>query len=144
MNYLIYVSQAKKPVAEAALAELLNYSRQRNEEAGITGLLIYRYVPEADRGNFMQILEGDPASLSAVWDRISQDSRHHSIVVLEEAETAGRMFATWTMGFQNVSAEDLADYEGYSDLGSDAFWSRIKKQTTAGALGLLQSFYDPS
>ena len=144
MNYLVYVSQAKRPFSPEALKTLLEHSRDRNEADGITGLLIYRYVPEANRGNFLQILEGEPAALDDVWGRISEDERHHSIVVLEEDTAPERMFANWTMGFRDVETDDLSGFEGYSDLGSDKFWNRVKENAVPGALDLLRSFYDPA
>lgn len=144
VHYLVYVSQAVKPFSADALSDLLQHSRARNDATGITGLLIYRYVDGADRGNFMQILEGSKAALDDVWDRISEDRRHHSVVVLNEGESEERMFAGWTMGFQNVETQDLAGFAGYSDLGTDDFWARIEGQGPAGALELLQSFYRPA
>lgn len=141
MNYLIYVSQAVQPFTNDALTTLLQYSRTRNKAEGITGLLLYRYVNEPGRGNFMQLLEGDRGALDAVWLRISEDERHHSIIVLEEGTSDARMFKKWTMGFRNAEQADLAAFEGFEDLGSDSFWQRLERDTTSGALDLLRSFY---
>jgi len=142
MKYIVYVSQAGKPLKTDELKALLDHSRKRNVETGITGLLIYRFNPDYTRGNFVQVLEGPAAAIDDVWDRIASDDRHHTIVVVEEGETANRMFGDWSMGFKNVDASDLKDFEGFSDLGSDQFWEQVSPEGASAALDLLRSFYD--
>lgn len=142
MKYIAYVSQAVAPFDTGALATLLARSRDRNAAEGITGLLVYRYDHDLDRGSFLQVLEGPERALDDVWRRIANDARHHTVVVVEAGETADRMFANWSMGFRNVDASDLAGSEGFADLGSDAFWDRARKAAPSGALDLLKGFYD--
>lgn len=157
MKNIVYVSQAVKPFDTDELAMLLEHSQARNLEDGITGLLIYRYNSEFTRGNFVQCLEGSDAAIENVWKRISNDSRHHTIVVVEEGPIESRAFSEWSMGFRNVSSEDLKHIDGFSDLGSDDFWEKALsgesgesgESGAAGsggselpALELLKSFYD--
>lgn len=142
MKNIVYVSQAERSFSTGELATLLEHSRARNSEDSITGLLIYRYNPDFKRGNFVQVLEGPDDRIEDVWRRISNDKRHHTIVVVEEGGIKDRMFRNWTMGFKNVDAADLKDFEGFSDLGSDRFWAEISPATGASALDLLKSFYD--
>lgn len=143
MKHLVYVSQARAPMTDEELRELLEHSRKRNLADGITGLLIYRYSPEFSRGNFLQVLEGPAAALDDVWERISKDRRHHTIVVLEESgDPPERMFADWSMGFKNVQDDDLRGVTGFADMGSDAFWDRAARDTLPSALEFLSTFYD--
>ncbi|MFO7920913.1 MAG: BLUF domain-containing protein [Nioella sp.] len=142
MKYITYVSQAERPYAQDELARLLSHSRARNDADGITGCLVYRYNEDFERGNFLQVLEGPDAAIDDVWRRISSDSRHHTIVVIDEGPVAERMFSDWSMGFRNVDAGDLASAAGYADLGSDAFWDRASGGTLPTALTLLKSFHD--
>jgi len=142
MKYIVYVSQAVKPFSADALGALLEHSRKRNTADGITGLLIYRYNDDFSRGNFLQILEGPDAALDDVWRRISSDPRHHTVVVVEEGHVAQRMFPDWSMGFKNVAAVQLADYEGFADMGTDAFWHRAAQGSLTEAIDLLKGFYD--
>lgn len=144
MRFLIYVSQADHPMSEAELQEILNYSRERNERDGLTGLLIYRYVPDEDRGSFLQLLEGNADALDATWQRIAADRRHNTKVVLEEGDIAARTCPDWTMGFRNVDEADLARFEGYRDLGSAAFWERVETTTPPDASELMRAFYEDS
>ena len=93
MKYIVYVSQAAKPFSKDELSRLLEHSRKRNKLDEITGLLIYRFKEDFNRGNFVQVLEGPSAAIDDVWNRISNDQRHHTIVVIEEDTIENRMFA---------------------------------------------------
>jgi hypothetical protein len=142
LKYIIYVSQAAKVFSSDDLAGLLNHSRERNSADGISGLLIYRYNTDFKRGNFLQVLEGTDDALDDVWRRISGDPRHHTIIVLDEGNIDTRAFGDWSMGFRNVDERDLAQFIGFSELGSDEFWENAKKQGLPDALSTLRSFYD--
>ena len=142
MKYIVYVSQASNPFSQEELASLLTHSRGRNSDDEITGLLIYRFKKDFNRGNFVQVLEGPESAIDDVWERISNDSRHHTIVVIEEDSIEERMFADWSMGFRNIDDADLRGFEGFSDLGSDQFWDRVNADNASSALDLLKSFYD--
>lgn len=144
MKYIVYVSQAVKPFNASELGDLLEYSRVRNASDEVTGLLVYRYNTDYGRGNFLQVLEGPDDKLDNVWNRIASDSRHHTIVVIEEGSLETRMFSDWSMGFKNVEARDLADFEGFADMGSDAFWERAEASTLTEALDVLKGFCDVS
>jgi len=116
--------------------------RKRNMADGITGLLVCRYNPDYKRGNFLQVLEGPDAQLEDVWRRISNDKRHHTILVVEEGELETRMFADWSMGLKNIEAGELSKFEGFADMGSDAFWEKAKNNTLSEALDVLTGFHD--
>lgn len=142
MKQIVYVSQAERPFSTDELSSLLKHSQERNAADGITGLLIYRYNPDYGRGNFVQALEGPEDKIDDVWRRISNDTRHHTVIIVEEGPIENRMFSDWSMGFKNVDAEDLERFEGFSDLGSDRFWRDAGPTSAASALELLKSFYD--
>ncbi|MGI3187038.1 BLUF domain-containing protein [Nioella aestuarii] len=142
MKHITYVSQAQRPMSQDDLAGLLEHSRARNLQDDITGCLVYRYNDDYDRGNFLQVLEGPEAAIDDVWRRISSDNRHHTIVIIDEGSIEERMFSNWSMGFRNLDAEDLKHAEGFSDLGSDAFWAQINEKNLSNGLELLRSFYD--
>lgn len=142
MRYLIYVSQAAKPMGPEELAAILAASREHNRADGITGLLVYRYSPAERRGNFMQLLEGDGDRVEAAFARISADDRHHTKVVLERGGIAARNFADWSMGFRDAAAADLAGFDGFADLGSDAFWERVGGGAVGDGLKMMKSFYE--
>ncbi len=141
MKYIVYVSQATRPFKEDQLADLLLHSRERNTKDGISGLLIYRFNDDFNRGNFVQVLEGPESSLENVWSRISKDKRHHTVVVVEEGSIETRMFENWSMGFKNIDSQELREFEAFSDLGSDKFWKEVNPGIVSSALELAKSFY---
>ena len=142
MRYIVYVSQAVKAFSTNDLAKLLEHSRTSNAKDGITGLLIYRYNADYRRGNFLQVLEGTNDALDDVWNRISNDPRLHTLVVLDGGESDAKMFGDWSMGFKNVDEKDLIEFSGFSELGSDAFWKNANKEALPDALTTLRSFYE--
>jgi hypothetical protein len=142
MKFIAYVSQAERPFSQDDLAGLLSHSRTRNEEDGITGCLVYRFNEDFRRGNFLQVLEGPDAAIDDVWRRISNDTRHHTVVVIDEGTVEDRMFSNWSMGFKNVDEDDLKGVEGFADLGSNAFWERASDGALSNGLQVLRSFYD--
>ncbi len=115
-SQLIYVSDLVNK-NEAELAPILESAVRRNPADGITGMLLY------SGGNFLQVLEGDPAQVRLTYERICHDPRHTHITVLTEEEVAQRHFANWSMGYRQLSAEDVArfpDYAPYFKLGFKA------------------------
>ncbi len=141
MKYLIYVSQAVHPMRQEELADILQHSRKWNTQHGVTGVLIYRYLPDEKRGNFLQLIEGDETVIDRCWERIAADERHHTKVVLETGATDVRMFPDWSMGFRNIEHDELSRFEGYTDLGSQDFWDRAQTGSLPEALELMKSFY---
>jgi hypothetical protein len=103
MKRIIYCSQATYDVAPEELVSLLEISRRNNESAGLSGMLLY------SSQSFLQVLEGDPAALEATYARIKVDDRHTNLRLLLDAEVPAPLFPDWTMGFEHVDDEDLAD-----------------------------------
>jgi len=94
---LIYASRADEPLSTDALSSMMKSSRDHNAAAGITGVLVY------SDGIFLQLLEGGRNAVNAVYNRITQDKRHHDVVLLSYDEVAERRFAGWAMGQANLS-----------------------------------------
>ena len=142
MHYMIYVSQAKKPMEAAELELLLSHSRKWNTTKSLTGLLIYRYSTDAKSGHFMQMLEGDKNEVHTLFDKIKKDKRHHTILTISQGEIENRMFSEWAMGFKNVDDALFADLPGYARIGDASFDPAAFQQSNAKALGLLKFFHD--
>jgi hypothetical protein len=103
MKRIIYCSQATSDVSPQELVELLELSRDNNQAAGLSGMLLYCSQ------SFLQVLEGDDDALVATYARILADDRHANLRMLMNAEVAAPMFPDWTMGFEHVDDEELAD-----------------------------------
>ena len=103
MRRIIYCSQATDDVAADELVELLQVARRNNEAAGLTGMLLYCSQ------SFLQLLDGDSAALSATYSKITRDNMHTRIRLLLDGEVNAPLFPDWTMGFEHVDDETLAD-----------------------------------
>jgi len=118
---MTYVSSATELLSTHQLTDLLRRSREANERAGISGMLLYK------DGNFMQTVEGSRAAVEDLEARLARDPRHRGILVLLRGEREQREFEGWSMGFRDLTAgADLGEVEGYSEflktpLSADAF-----------------------
>ncbi len=103
MMTITYSSHAtdQLAVAQRGLENLLEVSRARNLQRGITGLLLFR------DGIFIQVLEGKTADVQFLYRLICQDPRHHSAVKLLEERISSRRFPSWSMGYRVLSESDL-------------------------------------
>ncbi len=142
MYYLVYVSQARKPMDNAALEAILKPSRDYNSKQDITGLLIYRYSPDTHSGHFIQMLEGEEQIVRALYKNICRDKRHHTKIVLDEGEMPARMFGEWAMGFKNIDDTLLTKLPGYARVGETSFDPNEFSNSNHRALDLLKFFYD--
>lgn len=108
--HCVYCSASTKtPLSSVELESLLAECRHNNSKADITGILLYQI------GSFFQVLEGEHATVEALFDKISSDKRHHQTkkIIFEPIEA--RSFAAWTMGFPKITSKELATIPGLSD-----------------------------
>jgi len=71
MRYAIsYVSSVNPNLTENDIQEVLHYTRNWNNDHGITGILLF------SDGNFFQVLEGETDILKSLLSRIVKDKRH--------------------------------------------------------------------
>lgn len=101
MRQILYVSLSTVPGDTADLASILEQSRHNNAIDGITGLLW------SDGKSFMQVVEGPRVSVMTTFARILADTRHHSLVVLQERRIHAAEFSGWTMAHRRPG--DAAD-----------------------------------
>lgn len=93
LHELVYVSLADHDLSAQELCELLEDSRTRNRECGITGLLIYR------EREFMQLIEGERADVMALYERIEGDPRHGQLYRMWDGPISARSCGLWSMAF---------------------------------------------
>jgi hypothetical protein len=107
--HLIYASVATQDFGEAQLAELLLQSRDANKHLGLTGILLY------SEGSFFQVLEGEPAVVDQLYQKIIADKRHARATLIIREPITKRSFGSWSMGFSRVSQKELKDIDGLND-----------------------------
>jgi hypothetical protein len=106
---LMYASRAADSVNSDDLAAILKKSKTNNPPIGVTGVLCF------SDGIFLQVLEGGRSPVSALYNKIACDPRHHDVVLLSYEEVSERSFAGWSMGQVNLSRLNPALLLKYSE-----------------------------
>lgn len=110
LTRLIYHSENHLGSAGSMIAdlnEILAISNRKNEQAGITGALIF------DSLWFVQILEGDREAVSQTLCRIVSDPRHDAVTIMDCRPADGRLFGNWWMGLALLSGNTEALFAPY-------------------------------
>lgn len=107
MHQLIYSSAATHSICPQELDELLVRGRWKNEQAGITGLLLYH-----DR-TFLQAIEGESRVVKSLYQRIRLDPRHADATILSQADVNERRFSGWPMAMLNADCHPLWALPGF-------------------------------
>jgi hypothetical protein len=89
---LMYASRAVPAVDQEELLAILKKSKSNNSKDGVTGVLCF------SEGIFLQVLEGGRNPVNRLYNRITRDSRHSDVVLLNYEEVDERRFAGWSMG----------------------------------------------
>ena len=98
LESIAYVSTAEGALTDAELEGLLTSARRRNEEQGVTGVLLFH------DGTFFQYFEGPTAGVDEVYGHIRRSKLHGGIIELERTPVAERQFPRWLMGFTRTPA----------------------------------------
>lgn len=130
---IVYLSSATSLLNDAELQDLLAQARKRNQELGITGLLLY-----AD-GNVMQVLEGPRQRIESVMRDIENDHRHHGILELINESIEERQFPDWSMAYYDMAATPSS---GFSDFFHNDNSVHQQYIVSGKAKKLLMSFRD--
>lgn len=142
LYHLIYISKAVTPLSGEALSHLLNQSRRWNESKGITGMLLYieRHMMSQVTGRFIQVIEGNEADITSLFDKIKNDSRHHQVTVLQQGDIGVRSFNDWVMGFKVMRWQEYVSQPGFLDM--DELFSGNEISLSSGvALNFMKTFY---
>ena len=102
LEQLIYISVAEGPAESAMqMSDILDEARPNNARDGVTGALT------AVDGRFLQIIEGPPAKLDDLLDRLEKDARHRDLQILERRQVLGRDFPGWDMVSPRLMAAEV-------------------------------------
>ena len=107
---LMYASRATDKINPEALNAILRKSTANNPATGVTGVLCF------SGSIFLQVLEGGRSQVSALYNKISRDPRHHEVVLLSYEEIGERSFAGWAMGQVNMGRLNPALLLKYSEV----------------------------
>lgn len=137
MFRLLYVSTAHRLINKNTLVDILKKSREKNSALDVTGMLFYK------DGNFMQLLEGDEATVRALYDTICNDTRHSDSTVIVEEPVSERYFPNWSMGFSNLDDAELKSLPGFSEFENIDFSRAKENPDIESYFNILKFFHDP-
>jgi hypothetical protein len=124
MEYLVYVSTAKRLMNDQELLDILIKSRSENNAHSITGMLLY------SQGTFIQVLEGEKENVDRIFKKIELDTRHKNVIKLINGLIKERNFPGWSMAFASVNSEILQSFEGFLDPKDPSFLGSNNDTTT--------------
>jgi Sensors of blue-light using FAD len=119
-----YVSHANFEDASAASPDIQNIlasAQKHNSANNVTGVLV------SDGKRFLQILEGDEASVIGTYLRISNDSRHRMVESLGFISIETRHFPAWKMQFGVIPETKIPVHVGRTNLPSPAKDDQLSK-----------------
>ncbi|MEP0518693.1 MAG: BLUF domain-containing protein [Hyphomicrobiales bacterium] len=132
LSRLIYYSRIILDSADRGafkeIKKILGETAQHNEEAGITGGLLFNQT------YFAQAIEGDRKAVTETFTSMMSDSRHQDVVILEARPIEKRRFLTWNMGFAGKTEFAKQLYVKYG--ASEAF--DPGKMTADSLLGFIE------
>lgn len=130
LKELIYTSLANPASSHESVEDILESSQRNNVARQVTGLLLF------DGDRYIQILEGEPKDVDALYAKISADPRHHDLELLHHGAILSRAFSNWRMAYEEMPkgllddlAENMAVYamenEGEVLDTEDSFGARL-------------------
>lgn len=91
MIQLIYSSDAREGMVYRDFAAIMEQAAATNREIGISGMLCH------GSGQFLQVLEGERAAVSALYHHILTDPRHIHCTLMLVRDIDTRDFPEWSM-----------------------------------------------
>ena len=125
---LIYYSDACESLTAKETVEMLKDAPQRNDDQHLTGVICFSVE------HFLQVIEGDPKRVNALYAKLLRDPRHANPTLLDYRAVEQRAFPTWSMGFASISYERGEVVRRYS--GNCEF--NPARLSAEAALGLLK------
>ncbi len=95
---IAYVSTSSK-LSNHQINELMSDSKLKNEEDGITGVLMY-----SDQ-NFFQIIEGEKKIIIELYAKIERDPRHYNLIKIFDRQIKKPSFTSFQNSYTIVNQE---------------------------------------
>lgn len=108
LQHFVYTSRLAPGHGATTVASILEVSRTRNRERGLSGVLVF------DGERFAQWLEGPPEQVLALAARLEVDPRHVEMRVLHTGirAAADRLSLTWRAGYAEPADLDALEQSG--------------------------------
>jgi len=89
---LVYASSAAESTSLDDVKAIVRSAGSKNYKGHITGFMC------ASSDYFLQCLEGEADQVDRLYEKISEDGRHHSLTLLSREEVDTYSFKDWSMG----------------------------------------------
>jgi len=133
INQLVYVSQSTRKMSTDDLNEIQSSAKNNNQHIDVTGSLFY------NGGWFLQVLEGPPETLNALYKKIEKDPRHKNSRILYNEPAKFRTFTRWSMNMTNLDNRQADKYDQLVEV-IDAAKTDRKIGASSPAVTLLKMF----
>lgn len=126
MRYAIsYVSTAHADLQEQTVIDIMNQADIFNKSQGITGILLY------NERSFFQLLEGEKKTIEELYEKITDDYRHHDIIKFLEKPVSRLPFDGYMTDFitdtKKFDETKLKNYLHYIEVLSPESQKAIKR-----------------
>lgn len=101
LQRLLYVSRVSPGFDPWDARRIVGRAEMLNRRRDLTGVLGYT------GRHFVQVLEGSPEALDALWPALERDPRHRDLRLVTREEVDQRRFGRWGMCL--VESLDIAD-----------------------------------
>jgi hypothetical protein len=113
---LIYASRSTEYFHEHEIPDLLQQVRIANAKQEFTGMLLYIC------GSFLQVLEGQPEMIDAVFSKILTDKRHTQVTLIARESIPERAFEGWTMMHKTLDLIEAGELIGEIEYFTAPTW----------------------
>ena len=100
--YSSSMTESGRQQGQELLSGILVKAVAKNSLIGVGGILL------AFGDGFLQVLEGSPPAVDAVFARVKEDRRHRDVKILDRSPIPTREFGLWAMCGRNLSSTDNA------------------------------------
>ncbi|MTI22822.1 BLUF domain-containing protein [Fulvivirga sp. RKSG066] len=111
LHHIIYVSKGIN-INQETIDDILQTAQSFNDAHNITGMLLFI------EGKFFQILEGDKAVITKLYESIKSDQRHKNVTTVSAHAIRNRTFKGWSMRFNAIDEKEFTELSGISSLGA--------------------------
>ena len=136
MHAIVYRSVADDSFDLPGIYSMLSRARDYNTSNGITGCLLYH------NSKFLQLLEGEEEKIEGLFQKISSDSRHRQVEIIEQGILDTRLFNEWSMAFHDYGQNGQSAYVKMGQIDSFLNSSNAFKQKNPLALSFFSQVKD--
>ncbi len=101
---IIYVSSAVDALDRQTYESIAAKAVEFNKSVQISGMMILY------NGAIIQVLEGEKAEITELYDRITIDQRHKNPIKLFGGPIESRDFPNWSMGFEHATQDNESEH----------------------------------